>query len=52
MITLEEKAELKMHFSLLRCKAELDQLKNGLSILGLLQALHSYPDIFAPYFYL
>ena len=44
-ITLAERPELvktmKMHFTLLCCKAELDQLKRGLSILGMETAILS-----------
>ena len=41
---------LKMHYTLLRCKAELDQLSCGLSTLGIGDAIKKYPKIFAPLF--
>lgn len=47
-LTLER--TLKMHFGLLRCKAELDQLKSGLSVLGVGEAMRSYPNVMAGLF--
>lgn len=41
---------LKTHFGVLRCKAELDQLKNGLSILGVGKALCDHPDLMDCFF--
>ena len=41
---------LKVHYTLLRCKAELDQLSCGLSTLGIGDAFKKYPAMFAPLF--
>ena len=54
MIEITEKAQIVRaictHYVLLRCKAELDQLKTGLSTLGLLDELCSNPSLFKPLF--
>ena len=53
-IGMEGKPELlrtlMLHHCLLRSKAILDQLKLGLSALGVLDALSKYPTILEPYF--
>ena len=53
-VDLINKAELtrtlKVHYTLLRCKAELDQLSCGLSTLGIGDAIKKYPAMFAPLF--
>lgn len=53
-ITLAEKEELvrvvKLHYTLLRNKAETDQLKRGLSILGLGEALETHTNLLQPMF--
>ena len=53
MVTLAERVTLirtvKMHFTILKCKAELDQLKNGLSM-GVREALCSHSDLLSPLF--
>jgi hypothetical protein len=41
---------VKVHFCLLWCKAELDQLKCCLSTLGVGEAMHEHPEILAPFF--
>ena len=41
---------IKIHYCLLRCKAELDQLKSGLSILGVGGALSLHASLLAPIF--
>lgn len=41
---------LAMHFLVYSCKAELDQLKAGISELGVLSLIHSYPRLFKPLF--
>ena len=41
---------LAMHFLVYSCKAELDQLKAGVSELGILSLIHSYPKLFKPLF--
>ena len=41
---------LVMHYLVFSCKAELDQLKQGLSELKILQLLHTYPTLFKPLF--
>lgn len=41
---------LMLHHTLLRNKAVLDQLKSGLSALGVLDAMSKYPTILEPYF--
>ena len=49
-LQLSNKAELtttiKVHYPLLRCKAELDQLSSGLSTLGIRDAMKKYPEMF------
>ena len=54
MIEVTEKMQIiravSTHYVLLRCKAELDQLKAGLSALGLLDELCANPSIFKPLF--
>ena len=53
-IVIEQKDEivrsLIMHYLVFTCKAELDQLKQGLSELGVLHLLHSYPALLRPLF--
>lgn len=53
-IGIEQKDEivhsLVMHYLVYTCKAELDQLTQGLSELGVLRLLHSYPTLFRPLF--
>ena len=53
-IGMEGKPELirtlLLHHSLLRSKAELDQLKSGLAALGVLDAMSQYPTILEPSF--
>lgn len=53
-ITLAGRADLTStlmyHYTLYRNKAVLDQLKDGLSALGVLDAMKSYPDVIMPYF--
>ena len=53
-ITLAGKADLTgtliYHYTLYRNKAVMDQLKDGLSALGVLDAMMSYPDVIEPYF--
>ena len=41
---------LMLHHVLLRNKAVLDQLKSGLSTLGILDAMCKHPNAFEPYF--
>ena len=41
---------LVMHYLVFSCKAELDQLKQGLSELEILKLLHTYPALFKPLF--
>lgn len=41
---------LLLHHLILRSKAELDQLKEGLRTLGMADAMQSYPDLFEPLF--
>ena len=54
LVTLAEKDSLiktiKIHFTILKCKAELDQLKSGLSIMGVGEALCSHSDLLSPLF--
>ena len=49
VITIDEKDELaqvlRVHYTLLKNKAEMDQLKNGLSELGVGEAMNKYPDL-------
>ena len=53
-VKLSDKTEISravsLQYTLLQCLAEVDQLKKGLSSLGLLVILQSNPDIFAPFF--
>ena len=53
-ITLAGKADLTgtliYHYTLYRNKPVMDQLKDGLSALGVLDAMMSYPDVIEPYF--
>ena len=53
-IAMEGKTELVqiicLHHVLLRNKAVLDQLKEGLSVLGVEDALKRYPSILEPFF--
>lgn len=41
---------IKLHYGLLRCKAELDQLHDGLSIMGVREAMTMNSDLFSPLF--
>ena len=41
---------ISLHYTLLQCFAELEQLKKGLKCLGFLEILQSHPDILAPFF--
>ena len=41
---------LCLHQVLLRCKAELDQLRVGLKTLGILNAIEHHPTLFEPVF--
>ena len=41
---------LKLHYTLYRNKAVLDQLKSGLDTLGVLNAMMKYPQILEPFF--
>ena len=41
---------IKLHYGLLRCKAELDQLSGGLSIMGVGEAMKMNSDLFSPLF--
>lgn len=54
MIEVTEKTQIVRaictHYVLLRCKAELDLLKTGLSTLGLLDELCANPCLFKPLF--
>ena len=53
-VKLSDKTEISravsLQYTLLQCLAEVDQLKKGLSSLGLLDILQSNPDILAPFF--
>ena len=39
---------MKMHFTILRCKSELDQFWSGLAAMGVRDALKCHPHLFAP----
>ena len=41
---------LKNHYTLYRNKAAIDQLKSGLGVLGVSEAMSKYPDILEEYF--
>lgn len=41
---------LALHCTILRSKAELDQLKNGLHTLGVADAMATTPGLFEPFF--
>lgn len=53
-ITITSKLEvmnaLMMHFTLYRNKAVFDQLRSGLEVLGVSDAMRKYPDILEPFF--
>ena len=53
-ITMTGKAELmdvlKFHYTLYRNKAVLDQLKSGLDVLGVMDAMIQWPRILEPFF--
>ena len=53
-VKLSDKTEISravgLQYTLLQCLAEVDQLKKGLSSLGLLDILQSNPDILPPFF--
>ena len=53
LITMVGKQELRclmVHFTLFRNKAVLDQLKGGLCILGVADAMLKYSSLLAPFF--
>ena len=41
---------LRYHYTLYRNKVVLDQLRSGLSVLGVLSAMSKYPHILEPFF--
>ena len=41
-----------LHYSILRCKAELDQLMNGLETLAVLNAIQTFPELMKVFFVL
>ena len=41
---------ISLHFLIFKAKAELDQLKDGLQILGVASAMQAMPDTFLPLF--
>ena len=41
---------ITLHHTLLKCKAELDQLKGGLQALGVGDAMKAHPDLFEKFF--
>ena len=47
---LELMRTLKNHYTLYRNKAAIDQLKSGLGVLGVSEAMSKYPDILEEYF--
>lgn len=53
-ITLDHKKELAttlmLHYTLYRNKAALDQLKSGLSVLGVADAMSEYSELLKPFF--
>ena len=53
-ITVSSKQELIstliFHYTLYRNKAVLDQMKSGLNVLGVAQAMSKYQDILQPFF--
>ena len=53
-VVINQKEELmravKMHFTILQCKGELDQLRNGLSVKGVGDVLERHSELFAPLF--
>ena len=54
MLTLADKVDIirtvSLHYAILNCTAELEQLKKGLSSLGILNVIHHNPCIMAPFF--
>ena len=54
LLTTEDKIELvqavSLHYVLLQSKVELDQFRDGLMTLGVLDAIKSYPNILCPFF--
>ena len=54
MLKLADKGNIirvvSLHYTVLRCMAELDQLKKGLSSLGVLKIITQNPSIMAPFF--
>ena len=53
-ITIEDKEEIihtiALHHTILKSKAELDDLKRGLGALGVLDMLENYPDLLKSFF--
>ena len=41
---------IKLHYIILHCKAELDQLMTGVQALGLLEEIQDNPQLFEPLF--
>lgn len=54
IMTMDDREELvhivALHYTLLRSKAELDQLKMGLQSVGVADAMKAYPDLFEGFF--
>ena len=54
LMKMDDREELlhiiSLHYTLLRSKAELDQLKMGLEALGVKDAMKVYPDLFESFF--
>ena len=53
-VTMDERHEISralfLHYTIFRSKAELDQLKSGLNVLGVSDEMKSNPQIFKDYF--
>ena len=53
-LTMADKDELvhivALHHTILKCKAELDDMLNGLESLGVAEMLRLYPNLLQPYF--
>lgn len=54
LLTFTDKQQLiqviALHHTILKCKAELDDLKGGLAALGVSAMIEKYPDILRPFF--
>ena len=49
-LSMKDREEIGLHHSILKCKAELDDMRRGLDVLGVGEMMEKYPEILTPFF--